>query len=223
MKTQRMTEANIQLPGPLRAVTVTDSRPPRESACRQAGLEGRSARPQRRASDRPSEADAEQAARLAELQRATARLAEEQRATQAEGASLVSARQALTHAAQQVEGFRAELLAEAEGQLLTLAVEIARKVLMQEIQAERYQIDPIVAEALRRVPSHGGVVVHLNPGDCSRCQAAVKQEGDGQQVRFVADVNVQPAECLLETPEGIVESSVEGHLAAIAEGLGKSQ
>ena len=94
---------------------------------------------------------------------------------------------------------------------------------MQEIQAERYQIDPIVTEALRRVPSHGGVVVHLNPGDCARCQAAVKQEGAPEQVRFVADVNVQPAECLLETPEGIVESSVEGHLAAIAEGLGKSQ
>jgi flagellar assembly protein FliH len=213
-----MTETNVQLPGPLRAVTVaaTEKRPPVAHAAP-------NARPQRRAADRPSEADVEQAARLAELQRAQARLAEEQRQTQAERTSLASARQALAQATQQVEGFRAELLAEAEGQLLTLAVEIARKVLMQEIQAERYQIDPIVTEALRRVPSRGGVVVHLNPGDCARCEAAVKKDGDPQQVRFVADVNVQPAECLLETPEGIVESSVEGHLVAIAEGLGKSQ
>jgi flagellar assembly protein FliH len=160
---------------------------------------------------------------LAELQQAQARLADQQRQTEAQRVRLASACQALTRAAQQVEGFRAELLAEAEGQLLSLAVEIARKVLMQEIQAGRYQIDPIVAEALRHVPARGGVVVHLNPGDCAQCQAAAKQEGDPQQVRFVADVNVQPGECLLETPEGIVESSVEGHLAVIAEGLGKGE
>ena len=220
MQKKRMTEANVQLPGPLRTVTVTatatSNRPPVNHG-------GRNARPQRRPAEGVAEAEAEQAARLAELQRAQARLAEEQRATQAQRAGLASACQALTAASQQVEAFRAELLAEAEGQLLSLAVEIARKVLMQEIQAERYQIDPIVAEALRRVPTHGGVVVHLNPGDCAHCQAALKHEGDPQQVRFVADVNVQPGECLLETPEGIVESSVDGHLAAIAEGLGKAE
>jgi flagellar assembly protein FliH len=211
-----MTETSVRLPGPLRAVTVTESRPP-------AGGEARTARTPRRVSDRVAAGEAEQAARLAEHQRAAAQLAEQQRQTQAEGTRLASACQALTRAAQQVEGFRAELLAEAEGQLLSLAVEIARKVLMQEIQAGRYQIDPIVAEALRRVPAHGGVVVHLNPGDCAQCQAAARQEGEAPQVRFVADVNVQPGECLLETPEGIVESSVEGHLAAIAEGLGKPE
>jgi flagellar assembly protein FliH len=211
-----MTDANVQLPGPLRAVTVADSWPPVSHGVP-------SARPRRRAAERPAEGGVEHAARQAELQLAAAQLAEEQRQAQAQRTSLASACQALTRAAQQVEAFRGELLAEAEGQLLCLAVEIARKVLVQEIQAERYQIDPIVAEALRRVPAHGGVVVHLNPRDCAHCQAAGKKEGDPHQVRFVADVNVQPGECLLETPEGIVESSVEGNLAAIAEGLGKSE
>jgi flagellar biosynthesis/type III secretory pathway protein FliH len=99
-----------------------------------------------------------------------------------------------------------------------LAVNIARKVLMQEIQAGRYEIDPIVQEALNRVPARQEIVVRLNPADLAKCRqaASIQAQEDCPGVRFVADNSVQRAHCLLETPHGIVESAVESNLEAVA-------
>jgi len=130
---------------------------------------------------------------------------------------------ALAAAAEQFDRLQDELLAEAETQLVDLAIDIARKVLMQEIQAERYEIDPIVAEALRRVPCRRGVVVHLHGDDLARCRAAEQLAEDSEHIRFVADPNVRPGECVVQTPEGVVESSVASHLEDVAEQLRASE
>jgi flagellar assembly protein FliH len=134
---------------------------------------------------------------------------------------LLQARQALEDGLLQLHRLREQAIQEAEGQLLHLAMDIARKVLMQEIQAGRYEVDAMVREALLHVPVRQNVVVHLNPDDWARCTMARQEDGSGRggSIRFVADPSVQPAHCVLETPEGIIESSVEGHLADIAEAL----
>ena len=138
-----------------------------------------------------------------------------------EKAELARARQALTEALSQLDRHREQLLREAENELLDLAVEIARKVLMQEIQAERHQIEPIVTEALQNLPARRQVVVHLNPRDLARCEIAGKADDadSPESIRFVADPSVSPAQCVLETPEGTVESNVDTHLQAISEAL----
>ena len=142
-----------------------------------------------------------------------------ERQSQAERAKLKQACQAARSAAEQLRRFQQGLLAEAEEQLVCLAVEIARKVLMQEIQAGRHEIDPIVAEALKHAPTRGEVVVHLNPEDYARCDSAGAPGGEPDALRFVADPNVPRAECVLETAEGTIESSVEQNLANVAEAL----
>ena len=138
-----------------------------------------------------------------------------------EKAELARARQALTEALSQFDRHREQLLHEAENQLLDLAVEIARKVLMQEIQAERHQIEPIVTEALQNLPARQQVVVHLNPRDLARCEIAGKADDaeNAESIRFVADPYVSPAQCVLETPEGTVDSNVDTHLQVISEAL----
>ena len=83
---------------------------------------------------------------------------------------------ALRKAAAEVVREHREFLAQAEEQLLDLAIDIARKVLMQEVQAQRYEIQPIVAEALKRVPEELDVTVYLNPDDL-----AGLAEFDGEQ------------------------------------------
>ena len=139
----------------------------------------------------------------------------------AERAELAQARQALQEGLERLDTLRAELVRQAEQQLVDLALDIARKVLMQEIQAGRYEIDPIVTEALRHVPARQVVVAHLHPDDWARCQRASDGSGDGAgTVRFVADASVPRAACVLETPQGVVQSVVEDHLERIAEDLG---
>ena len=138
-----------------------------------------------------------------------------------EKAELAGARQALVEALNQFNRHREQLLRGAENQLLDLAVEIARKVLMQEIQAERHQIEPIVTEALQNLPARQEVVVHLNPRDLAKCEIA-RQADDAEEpgnIRFVADPSVSPAQCVLVTPEGIVDSNVDTHLQAVSEAL----
>jgi len=139
----------------------------------------------------------------------------------AERAELDNARRALAKGMEKLRQLQPELFKQAEEQLLDLSVDIARKILMQEIRAERYEIDPIVKEALRNVPICRDVVVHLHPDDLARCQTARQQEGPetAGDIRFVADPAVGRAECLIETAQGIVESSTESQLAELSEAL----
>jgi flagellar assembly protein FliH len=161
-------------------------------------------------------APAGQTPRAAELE---ARLDEARKQLEAERRQLRQAREALGEAAGKLQRLHEDLLAQAEEQLLTLSLEIARKVLAQEIQAGRYEIDPLIAEAMKQLPARCDVTVHLHPNDHARCKMAEELRGDSQSLRFVADADVRPGECFLETPEGAVETSVETQLAQIAEAL----
>ncbi len=142
-------------------------------------------------------------------------------ALQADREALASATAALVSALQQTAGLTESVVHSAEQQIVQLAIDVARKVLMQEIQAGRYEIDPIVQAALSQVPGRQEVVVHLNPDDFECCgQARQGEQGDCPAgVRFVADPSVRPAECLLQTPQGNVQSVVEEHLGEIAAAL----
>ncbi len=143
------------------------------------------------------------------------------RRVEAETAQLRSACQALTSAVSQLQDFRRDLLKDAEGQLVDLAGGIARKILMQEIQAGRHEIEPIVREALARIPPHCDVVVRLNPDDWAQCPMAqpAPDATPSEHLRFVSDPEVGRAECIIETPEGLVESTLDAHLHEIGEAL----
>ena len=194
-------DLTVRLSAPLAAVRVIGHTPsPRAQRQAQAGRGPRGA---------PAAAGDEQLA------------AQMQQELDREKAELAGARQALTEALSLFDRHREQMLREAENQLLDLAVEIARKVLMQEIQAERHQIEPIVTEALQNLPARQQVVVHLNPRDMARCEIAGKADDaeNSESIRFVADPSVAPAQCVLETPEGTVDSNVDTHLQAISEAL----
>jgi flagellar biosynthesis/type III secretory pathway protein FliH len=133
---------------------------------------------------------------------------------------IATALEALQTVAAQLQATRSEILARAESQLLDLAIDIARKAMMQEIQAGRHQIEPLLKEALLRVPSRQDVVVYLNPDDLAQCpmaQAAEQAQNTG--MRFMADPMVRPGQCLVETARGAVISSFEDRLDDLADAL----
>ena len=144
-----------------------------------------------------------------------------QKVAQPESDGLRSAQAALQQAGVKFRETQEQFLAEAQEQLVDLSIEIAKKVLVQEIQADRHQIAPIVTEALSRVPDRTDVVVHLHPDDFARCEQAGKSgEANGKNaVSFVADPKVQRGGCLLQTSRGDVESSIDGQLEEISQAL----
>ena len=118
-----------------------------------------------------------------------------------------------------------QTVAHSHADIATLAVEIARKIVMCEIGKGNYDIQAIVEEALKRAPSHQDIVVRVNPQDAPQCQQLQRERPDSElaQIQFIADWSVPKANCLIETPKGIVRSFVEEGLERIREALEKAQ
>jgi flagellar assembly protein FliH len=161
------------------------------------------------------------AADPAEIERLVAeRLAPQRAALQREQAGLAASSRAMAKAAAELAELYEQAQARLEQQVMELAIDVARTVLMQEVQAGRYEIEAIVREALAQVPARQEVVVHLSPADLERCSLA---ESPAPGVRFVADANLAAASCLVETREGVVESSVEASLDAVENAMRQSE
>lgn len=118
-----------------------------------------------------------------------------------------------------------QTVAQHRGDIARLAVEIARKILTHKVNQGEYDIPTIIEEALKRAPTRQNLVVRVNPEDLATCQK-FQQENPGTQfaeLDLVADWGIARADCLVETPKGIVKSFVEEHLSRIGEALEKAQ
>ena len=117
-----------------------------------------------------------------------------------------------------------KIYAEHGEEIARLSVEIARKILMQKVENGDYEIESIIKEALKNAPGSQDVIVHLNPEDIEKCQKA-QQDGSGgvlAGIKLIPDTNIGRAECLLESPKGIIKSLIDDNLERIGKALGKA-
>jgi flagellar biosynthesis/type III secretory pathway protein FliH len=114
-----------------------------------------------------------------------------------------------------------ETVASHRSEIARLAVEIARKILACKTARGDYDLQAVIEEALKRAPTRQNIVVHVNPEDLAPCQRLVQDNPDGPLagLEFVADWSIARADCLVETPKGIVKAFVEEHLERISEAL----
>jgi flagellar biosynthesis/type III secretory pathway protein FliH len=117
-----------------------------------------------------------------------------------------------------------ELFCRYKEDIINLAVEIARRIIAYKIEQGDYQIQEIIRQVLNDAPVKNDIVIRLNPGDWNRIEQLTRaHEIDfAQGVTFVADPKIAAAQCLLETPKGIIESFVDEHLDRISEALRKT-
>jgi flagellar biosynthesis/type III secretory pathway protein FliH len=118
-----------------------------------------------------------------------------------------------------------QTLVHSRGDIARLAVEIARKIVMCEIPKGGYDIHGIIEEALKGVPTHHDLVIRVNPQDLRMCQQFQEEHPDSDfaKLQFVADRSIGRANCMIETPRGVVRSFVDEGLERIREALEKSQ
>lgn len=123
----------------------------------------------------------------------------------------------------QLDELYQETLVGNRGAIAELAVEIARKILMHKTCQGDYEIQAIVEEALKQAPTRQHVTVRVNPEDLPACQQLRQDQPDGPfaELDFVADWSIARADCLVETPKGIVKSFINEHLERIGEALEK--
>jgi flagellar biosynthesis/type III secretory pathway protein FliH len=131
--------------------------------------------------------------------------------------------QALNSVIARLNQFCDRMFVEHNEKIARLSVEIARKILVQKVENGDYEIESIVKEALSNAPTRQEVVVHLNPQDLAQCQKAQQDEPSSglAGIKLVSDPNIGRAECLLESPKGIIESLIDKHLERISEAFKK--
>lgn len=144
---------------------------------------------------------------------------------EAQKAAFSQACQALNGVVAKFNEFCSKVFAQHKEDIAGLSLEIARKILVQKVEDGDYEIEAIVKETLTHAPGHQDVVVHLNPQDLAQCQKAQQDEPAGAfcGIKFVSDPNIGRAECLLESPKGIIESAIEQHLERIGKALKKAE
>lgn len=116
---------------------------------------------------------------------------------------------------------QSELFRRHKDDIINLAVEISRRILAHRIEQEDYKIQDLIRQALDDAPTQKDIVIRLNPKDYAQIEQLTKssEKDFAKGATFVADASISPAQCLLETPKGIVESFIDGHLDRISEAL----
>ncbi|MGE5294498.1 MAG: FliH/SctL family protein [Solirubrobacterales bacterium] len=116
-----------------------------------------------------------------------------------------------------------ETLANNRVDIVKLAVEIARRIVKQQVTQGDYDIQAIVEEALKSAPTRQEIVIRLNPDDLPACQQHQQENPGGPfaDLTFTADWSIGRGECVVETPKGVVKSFIEEHLEHISEALQK--
>ncbi|MHC4423996.1 MAG: FliH/SctL family protein [Planctomycetota bacterium] len=135
------------------------------------------------------------------------------------------ARQALKSVVDKLNEFYDTMFTKHKEEIAKLSVEIARKILLQKVQEGDYEIESIVKEALKNAPTGQDLVVSLNPEDLVQCQKAQQNDAAGTLtgIKFIADSNVGRAECVVESPKGIIESLFNEQLERIGKALEKAE
>ncbi|MEJ5250254.1 MAG: type III secretion system stator protein SctL [Chthonomonadetes bacterium] len=114
---------------------------------------------------------------------------------------------------------RQRLWEEMEPQILDMVLDIARKVLREEIQARREATLSIIKHALRRVADTEHVRIRVHPDDL---QIAREHREDFlavcdgvKQIEIVDDQRVGGGGCIIETPSGTIDASLRTQMQSV--------
>ncbi len=108
---------------------------------------------------------------------------------------------------------RARLFHQVEREVVKLAIEVAKKIVHREIQADREIIQTLVKVALSHVAEKSAVTVHLHPVDYAyilehRAELAADAD-DGREVSLLADKAIERGGCLIQTECGDIDARIE--------------
>lgn len=131
------------------------------------------------------------------------------------------AAQALTQGAAQLDAAAREIFTSHRQAVIQLAMEIAAKILARDIQEKNYRIEQILQEALSETPAGQVRTIRLHPEDLAAYQQFIKENPDSAlpQAHLISDWSLGPAECIIETEQGILDWLIEEQVRQVSEAL----
>lgn len=154
---------------------------------------------------------------------AAAALERERLALNAERVRLQQVITLLQSSVEKLAAARQEVLRGAEEEILELSLQVARRVIHDEVTHRPELIGPQVQAALARVRESGAVTVRVHPSALPILQesagALFESLESAAKLHFEPDASVEPGGCLVETPQRIVDARVESQLNKIGQAL----
>ena len=164
--------------------------------------------PRHSAADRAADHDKQIYARAyADGQHAAMAAAEQQ--SQEQARRLATAVAAIAH-------LRQTVMQRAERDVVRLALAMASRIAHREIRQDPAQIAAIARDAIARLGDRVEAIVRLHPRDLEAVRAAALGEGEPTTIQIVADPRLDPGSCVVESPAGTVDASIDTQLREIA-------
>jgi len=131
----------------------------------------------------------------------------------------------LDQALAQVAAFQEEQVQSCGEQIVRLAIGIAERIVLKQIEAGQYDIAKIVGETLKHAPAGAKAVLRLHPEDLETLQELMRSGGPGdaapglEHVELTADGQLGRGECVVDTDSVCLERRVDEQLRQIEQAL----
>jgi flagellar assembly protein FliH len=118
-----------------------------------------------------------------------------------------------------LSSLRSRIRSEGEGDLLKLAISIARRVLHRELTLEPESIEGLIRVALEKLHSRELCRIRVHPDQEGAIRNALERFSNSQKVELVADSSMQCGDVIFETAHGNLDASIESQLREIERGF----
>jgi flagellar assembly protein FliH len=135
------------------------------------------------------------------------------------GAELESVLDQLGRSLATLSSLRSRIRGEAEGDLLKLAISIARRVLHRELTLDPESIEGLIRVALDKLQSRELCRVRVHPEQEQAIRKSLERFANSQKVELITDSSLQCGDVLFETAHGNLDASIESQLGEIERGL----
>jgi flagellar assembly protein FliH len=119
----------------------------------------------------------------------------------------------------EVARLRDTIREEATHDLVRLAVSIAARVMHREVSLDPDALTGLVRTAFLKLQAREIQRVRMHPGLEPLVRKSMEQAGSPKNLVLAADSALKPGELFLETPQGILDASVDTQLREIERGL----
>jgi flagellar assembly protein FliH len=119
----------------------------------------------------------------------------------------------------ELAGLRRQIVQQSEQQLVQLALALAKRIVRRELATDDELLAALARVALERLGEARPATIRLHPEDFGRTTAGRLDQWAAAHVTVVADPNVNRGGCLVESPFGFVDASVDAQLQELAAAL----
>lgn len=125
----------------------------------------------------------------------------------------------LTRGLAELSTLRSRIRKDAEGDLLKLAITIARRVLHRELTLDPESIEGLIKVALEKLQSRELCRVRVHPDQEPAIRASLERFSNSHKVELLPDPSMQCGDVLFETAHGNLDASIESQLREIERGF----